>query len=394
LLLVLKQGRKGRGRNVNEPLFRLFWRIANDHVSDFCVESILTKEMVEKLYHSDLFPDILKCLRQLPSPIISDKLWEQISSSTQLGAAFFSLLPQPLLDDSFLSVFQFFVDHVTSTTCRFWTLWLREKVLYIGNSFPIALAPDPQRDTHASSLCQSFTSLLFQCTDLESERTRIFVNCWSILCQNSSIVSAAIAHVLDCLKSEDHRLFAPITVDYLHPILTALAPVDRFDSIRDAFLSFPSDAADFDFDHYVRAAGAVCVLSFARVRGKESSGSRPFGPTADRILSWLPRLLRTQSPATAFAIDVFNYITAQASERIPVFVRVFRQEIAPKIQAVPAEVRRFLLESEPAAATALPPGPLFADFKKPVVEPQPSIPAPQKTPTDDDDHDIFSIFFN
>jgi hypothetical protein len=252
LRLVFRSRRDQHEQCVNLPLIRLFWRIANDSGNELCVDSIMTKEIVEKFGGSTLVPELLSSLQKCPPPIISDKPWEQISpfgrkeEGTLLGAAYFSLLPAPMQSHDFSSVFRYFTEHVSRSTSAFWTLWLRDKAFYVAG-FPVQLASAPRADQHMDVLCQEFTRLLFRCTDLRPERTSIFLNCWMLLCQRPSLAARALASGMDCLTSGRRELMEPIAVDYIHPVLTGLSQTsDAFECLIGATLNMPYSDADFD----------------------------------------------------------------------------------------------------------------------------------------------------
>jgi hypothetical protein len=364
LLAVLGQ-RREREQRVNQPLVRLFWKIADDHSSAFCVDAILNDKVVKKFSDSPLFEELLGCLRKFPPPVISDDLRKQISATgsqgTSLGAAYFSLLPDELRSDDFTTVFQYFIQKVDRSTSTFWTLWLRDKVFYRAG-FPVTIVTKPQTGEHMEQLCHEFTSLLFNCESPITERTSIYLNCWVLLCQNNQLANLVVQKLIEDLRRDRENLIRPILIDYLHPVLVQISE-DQFNHLCDGFLAFKFQPNELDA--FVHVAFSVFVVYVSRM----SSIAAQMLPLARHILKLLPVLFERSSPVTVFGIDTFNYLISQVAHVQTAFYpgnalyRAFKEEIQEDLRAIPAELAGFLLRIEPPADDREVKKPLFRDFR-------------------------------
>jgi hypothetical protein len=121
--------------------------------------------------------------------------------------------------------------------------------------------------------------------------------------------------------------------------------------------------------------------------------SRNSTQLALKLLGWFPTLLRTQSPMTAFTIDLFNYSISQVAVQVKVFWRIFREATEAAMEALPQEVRRSLLVIDPPEDQELPPGPLFADFELDSAEDHVSYQVAKEKSSSSGEPDVFDMWF-
>jgi hypothetical protein len=365
-----------RDRSVNGLLLQLFWRVASDHMSELCVESILTEHVVKKMENSPLFTELLRSLRGFPPPIMSSDLLDRLSKSPELGAAFFSLLPDGLLQDDFNSVFEYFISHVSRATSTFWTLWLHQKPSYRA-TFPVAVVDRPAPREHMAALARAFTTLLFACTDATCEQTLVYVNCWTLLCLHADLVSPAMALLAADVAAGACDVLHPVAIDFLHPLLIA-ASEPQFDGFREAL--FAMRVATDRFAEFAEIAAAVFVIYVSRfARPELHPRVAVIIGGAQRLLGWIPALADAEAISLTFVVDAYNYAVAQAAQLHPVSIRQFRAELAAPADAIRPEFRRFLLETEPADQVLPLRAPVFADFKL-EEPPPPRPPSPPEPP--------------
>jgi hypothetical protein len=385
-----------RDRSVNGLLLQLFWRVASDRMSELCVESILTEHVIKKMGDSPLFTELLQSLRGFPPPIMSADLLDRLSKSPELGAAFFSLLPDGLLQEDFGDVFQYFVSHVSRSTSTFWTLWLQEKPCYRA-TFPVTIIERSLSREHMVVLARAFMDLLFECTDATCEQTLIYINCWTLLCLHADLVAGAMSLLTGDVAAGLRDVLHPVTIDFLHPLLIAAAE-SQFDAFRDAL--FAVVPAVERFGEFCEIAAAVFVIYVSRFARPEL---HPRVATiigcAQRLLEWIPKLADAEAASLTFVIDVYNYAVAQAGQLHPVSIQQFRTELAATMEGIRPEFRKFLLEAEPSDHPGVFWAPIFANFtlEEPVPIRAPSPPEPPGGPDfgtlDPDDWGSFGLWY-
>ena len=344
----LLQKRKAESR-VETPIVKLFLDLLSERVDEFCAEPIyLTKGVIQGFArHETLHAGLLNCLRKFPTPIINRQLQDEIvvrgtNQGLPLGAAYYSLLPEELLDESFDNVFSYFTDHVDRVTSTFWTLWLQDRVYYKPGNPVTPATPDRQCIVeYMHKLGGAFSRLILGCEDIDCEKTMVYLNCWALLCENTHITPLVTQQLTEELRGGKKMSLRPIIVDYLHPVLfSANTTKEAFDNLCDGFLGkvFGQEM----MTSFVRTAVSVFVMFVTKVKASNRANlsSDKIHSQIAKLFEWLPVLGSEDSEILTFVLDALNYIICCSASMSP-------SPIGPRLEglyhAVPEYLRRYVL---------------------------------------------------
>lgn len=392
LLFVLSHNQKSKTRTPEqvksaEILLGFFYRVLSERPDLFSVNDILTENVV-KCYLTAFGPsdsshlaDLLQLLRNLPVPIITSDMMKLVDcqSGTQFGEALFSLLPARLQTRDLSDAIEYFCKEVDRKTSTMWTLWLKLKPYY-NPGFPVVITtPDREAlNSYRTSLISSFSSLLFR-ADPHSEKTLIFLNCWTLLCQDVAMSKTIADMTINDLKSGKLSIY-PMLIDFLHPSLLLLAD-KTFESLCDGFCTYRCDESQLDI--FARTAASVFTVYVSRFRN-----DRILIPSiAEKLLEWLPKLYDRHSPILEFIVDVFDFVmcfTYQPDREGEVFQDILHARIKNALKSVPKELQDIILLNHSPQMFKPTKQPLFADFTiKPPTPPSFSLTATFQPDTND-----------
>jgi hypothetical protein len=362
-------------------LISLFIDAIRDLSSVITVNEILTEPVVRAFKDSDSFTNLLAALREYPPPIISRSLRECIELSvcgSPFLASLFSLLPEPLLSSDFGECFDFFVSNVSQTTFVFWALWLEHRPYYI-NGFPVTpITPDSGRlARHRQGLISAFAELF---TGTADDDQTLFVDCWTLICQNRGFAEAIAANLIRDLRLSRLSLYLRL-VDFVQPALAHLEE-ETYESLIDGSCRYAVSLSEFDA--FVTFAAPVLMVYVWRF-----PLDTVFVPLiADTLLEWIPPLGHGCSRGFEFIIDCFNFIIAYTNiqDDSGEFQEVLHAAVIGRINRLPTEIQRLILLNQPLRRFEPCKDPLFADLKLPRKEPEPP-PEPERlyrpSPPDD-----------
>jgi hypothetical protein len=203
--------------------------------------------------------------------------------------------------------------------------------------------------------------------DADSERTEIFLNCWTVVCSsNSSQVPNQVAgRYSSDLKAGKTAGFHPVLIEFLHPVLMALSRA-LFEVVCDGFLKFPY--AESDFEDYVRVAVSVFIV-FASKFGYNQTTMRCI---AELLLQWLPKIQHQALDSLTFCIDALNYVFAQTAtfaaaepDRWQELLQSFHEELKHPLNSLPVGLRNYIIPNQPPAFFAPPSDPMFTGYAAP-----------------------------
>jgi hypothetical protein len=274
-------------------------------------------------------------------------------------AALFSLLPDALQSSDFMDVLDFFRINVTQKMISFWTLWLRLRPYYVPG-FPVTIAtPGPKAlAEYRGNLISAFSSLLFRASPTD-ERTKVHLNCWSLLCGNATISSAIADSLIDDLKMMRLSLY-PMLFGFLHPALVLVS--DRtFEAISDGLCRYSYEEAQFEI--FARLSVRIFAVYIHRFVLDEVH----IPIIAEKLLEWIPKLWELQSNVLELAIDVFNFIIAfrNGNKDDDPFQDILHERIKDRMKHIPKDVHDWLLLNQPRQAFKTVKGPLYSDYSGP-----------------------------
>jgi hypothetical protein len=269
------------------------------------------------------------------------------------------LLPDALHSPDFMDVLDFFKANVAQKTVSFWTLWLKLRPYY-SPGFPVTIAtPDREALTnYRGNLISAFSSLLFRASPTD-ERTKVHLNCWNLLCDNTTISGAIADSLIDDLKMMRLSLY-PMLIDFLHPALLLVS--DRtFEAISDGFCRYSYDDAQFEI--FARLSARIFAVYIHRFVGDEVH----IPIIAEKLLEWIPKLWELQSNVLELVIDVFNFIIAFSNndrDDDP-FQDMLHERIKDRMKDIPKDVQNLLLLNQPRQVFKTVKDPLYSDYSGP-----------------------------
>jgi hypothetical protein len=371
---ILTGSKKARNRapeslNVVRLLLDIFCSFLGRFPDLFNVNDILTENTVRgfaQTFQGDPQPltNLLTVLREYPSPVITREIQKIADSASATGSAYlaalFSLLPETLHSLDFVDAFEFFTANVGRTTSTFWMIWLELKQFYVPG-FPV-VATTPEKEVLANYrgiLISAFSTLLFRANPGD-ERTLVFLNCWTLLCNNPAFAHAIADNLIDDLRLSRLSLF-PLLLDFLHPCLLSVA--DRtFDAIADGLCRFVFEEPQFEA--FARLAASVFMVYVWRFPGEQT-----FVPAiADKLLEWIPQLYEICSRDFEYIIDCFNFIFAHThtDRDEDGFQDLLHRRVIDRVKALPKEIREHLiLLNRPQRMFEPVKEPLYADYTEP-----------------------------
>lgn len=353
-------------------LVRLFLKVVDLIPKSFTVNSCLTEKIVNGFSQSfpddtNLLSEMLQILRTFPSPIITKDMFKFLdapptSNTSQFAAAMFSLLPGPMHTQDFDDLVRYFKTNVVRQTSTFWTLWLKYKPYY-RSGFPVTINQNVDKDALASyrlDLISSFSNLLFRAAPGE-EKTMIYLNCWTLLCDNIAIGKAIVDQIIDHLKSNKISLY-PMLIDFMHQSLKLITD-KTYETLCDALCNYKYDESQLEL--FVKTSASVFAVYISRFY----QGHLFVAQIANKLLEWLPKLYEINSHEIEFVIDVFNYAIACTTKEDITFQASLHKKIKDNYLKAPTEIRDLLILNQPPQTFKTVKEPLYSDFKLPDAEP-------------------------
>ena len=368
--------RKGKNKSQQHQsaytAFHIILNILESSPQSFPVESVLTEPTVRGLiqcFAPDNGPyiELLSLLRKFCPPIITSEILKIVETPDQQGmsyaAALFSLLPTPLHSADFVDVFDFFKMNVTRTTSTFWSLWLKLKPNFTPG-LPVSISqPDKEAiSTYQNTLISAFSSLLFHATPGD-EKTLVYLNCWSLLCENNPLFCKKIVNsILSSLRA-NHMSLSPMVITFLHPSLMIINEQD-FEQLCDELYKYKYDESQFE--EFARTASSIFAIFVTRF----SNNPNILPMIADKVLEWVINLYLRHAKSLEFILDVFNFVLcfsndenpSNGSDEINMLQANLHLRIKNKLEEIPEEIDRFIILNMPPQSFKEPKEPLYSEF--------------------------------
>lgn len=316
-------------KKVNMPLMDLFFKIIDENETLFSTSAILTENVIKDFNEKDkeLFVELLTRLKRCPPPIITNRLLPKFAndSSSPFAAAYFSLLPDELLQDDVHKVFDYFVFNVSRTTSTFWTLWLRQMINY-NPVFPVSPKNFDQKSTenHIQNLTDLFSNALLTNDQISPEKIEILLNCWNLLCFDervSDMLSIKTAQLIENYQ----LLFTPIQFDYLHPIFNS-ASYQNLEQICTNFcqkhlshqliIGDSTERSQLTNEDYIFIKlASLSFITFAKKYFSSLNSIEFAKKMVDKLFDFMNSMYKDENCQTDFfVIDSFNYIVTKTSD--------------------------------------------------------------------------------
>ncbi|OHT12797.1 hypothetical protein TRFO_17262 [Tritrichomonas foetus] len=408
-------------KNVKQPppqssyvLMDILINVFEEHKKHFPVDILLTENIVKGFYQAfqqsnnsnndgsmtnpSPFTSYLTLLRSFEPPIITDNIIKSIESGSQQGmmfaAALFSLLPTAMLSPNLFDVFDYFKATVTRTTSTFWTLWLKLRP-YFNQGFPVTLAqPDKEAlSSHRTSLISLFSSLLFHAVSGD-EKTLVYLNCWTLLCNDINFSQTIIDNTINDLHAKRLSM-RPMMITYLHPSLMVINE-KTFEQLCEGFCRYMYEGQFMEFTRLASSVFAVFVSRFA-------SNVSIIPKIAEKTLEWIPAIHRAHGNCLEYVIDAFNFIMCFSNDENPqrddeedMFLENLHIKIRDNLQKIPDEISDFILLNLPPQIYVQSKEPLYSDYSLPTEPEPPQAFQPQHTysPPDHNDSGFSNQFDN
>lgn len=353
LHIILRINKRKQALSINEDLLRIFYQILTDYPTMFTIETTLTKSVIEYFNDSQLFQELLLCLRSFNPPQSSTYINQLLKSKPEFVSPLFSLLPGPLHSEDFQVAFSYFVENVTHATSTFWTIWLMNRARF-KPGFPVT--PNTTQDKqaiqqHLTTLISCFSSLIIENTNPEKFST--YLNCWTLVSEDQQQASLIVQQTVSDLKS-GKIIIRPNLINYLHAALMVVSE-QTFQPLCDGFSKYAY--SDSDFPLFSQIATSVFIIFVSRFQQSESL----IFAISERLLDWIGILYKLKEPCE-FLIDGYNFIIAKTCMLSDSFLANLHQRVQASYMKLPEKVKPYILFSQPPQSYKTVENPLYSDF--------------------------------